>query len=238
MNVETTDTDNIVKISQKENIYTLTFNRSEYNIINSVLKPRLIRGASTNDSYTSIVFNAKSVKTLEQHRRDNLEKYGNKQMLISDVAQMLTTLSTQLSYLINKEGCSFLGYNTSDILVINDNIYIYTLSTYLLQIDSHSKLISISRPFSHMDALFSPEVLKITELPSYVHYKTVYFSLGLLMLNMLLQCNNYYLDYLQHSDVSILISAIDNHPIKYTKLYWCILRCLELRPEDRYILYL
>ena len=50
----------------------------------------------------------------------------------------------------------------------------------------------ISYPFSKEDFYVSPELLNLNELPSYVDYKTGYFSLGCLILYALLSDNDFY----------------------------------------------
>ena len=95
----------------------------------------------------------------------------------------------------------------------------------------------ISYPFSKEDFYVSPELLNLNELPSYVHYKTGYFSLGCLILYALLTDNDFYNKYLKEESNEINIETILNlHPIKNTKLYWLLSRCLIKDPKQRSIL--
>jgi hypothetical protein len=102
-------------------------------------------------------------------------------------------------------------------------------------------MIQISYPFSQNDFFISPELLKIKEIPSYIHYKTCYFSLGLFILYILTNNDEMYSEYLKgyENDRYIKISEwLETVHIKNTKLYFVLSRCLNKIPENRKILFI
>jgi hypothetical protein len=116
--------------------------------------------------------------------------------------------------------------------VINDKTFAFLGSKCVSELDETQTLISY--PFSHSDFFVSPELLKITDLPHYVHYKTAYFSLACLVIYTLMADDSFYFKYLQKEET--ILEFLNNHPIKHTKLYWLLSRCLDEEPEKRTIL--
>ena len=114
-----------VKIKKENNIYELEFNTSNYELVNSLLKTRIIQGGSTDQTYKRIYFKADQIKTLKQYKRDKKMTTGKNVLSVSDIAKLIRCLAIQLNYLIQKENCTILGYNPEYILVINDNIFAY-----------------------------------------------------------------------------------------------------------------
>ena len=94
----------------------------------------------------------------------------------------------------------------------------------------------ISCPFSPNNFFASPELIKIKEIPSFVHYKTAYFSLGLLIIYVLLGDDSFYFDFIEHNDIKTVLNSLNNHPIKDTRIYWLISRCLVEEPINRSII--
>jgi hypothetical protein len=223
-----------VKIINEKGIYTIEFKFSSYSLINSLIKTRIIQSGSTDGTYKTIIFKAQSVKTLDEYQNEHMKSQGKKNMLISNLAKMIRTLSTQLHYLIKQESSTIIGYNKSDIIVINDEKFAFLGSELVSTIDSG--MTTISSPFSTKDFFVSPELLKIKELPSKISFKTAYFSLGLLFVYMLLADDEFYIDYLNHKNPKIILELLNNNPVKNTRIYWLLSRCLLEQPKDRSIL--
>ena len=173
-----------VKILKKNDIYKIEFKTMQYELINSLLKTRIINGGSTDESYKFIYLKANKVITLKEYQNENKVKNGKLGILVSDAVKMLRSLVLQLNYLISKESCTILGYAPEEIIVINDEKFAYLGSELVAKIDEESNMAMISCPYSTSDFFVSPELLKIKELPSYVHFKTAYFSLALLIIYM------------------------------------------------------
>jgi serine/threonine protein kinase len=149
---------------------------------------------------------------------------------------MISNLSAQLSYLISKESQTIIGYSPENIIVLDGETFAFLDSELVAEIDPVGKeMATISCPFNVTDFFASPELLKITELPSYVHYKTSYFSLGCLLLYALTECKeDFYKEYFKDKSYECLTKL----HFKNTKLYWLLSRCLVEEPEKRSILFI
>jgi serine/threonine protein kinase len=220
----------------ENSIYKIHFHYAAYSLVSSLVKSRLIMGSSTDETYTTITFKAESVKTLKQYLQDNEVRTGKQSVLISDVSKMIRSLVMQLSYLITKTSSTIIGYTPENIIVINDEKFAFLGSDFVANFDEVTEMAMISCPFSPKDFFFSPEIIRIKEIPSYIHYKSSYFSLACLIIYALLGDDEFYKEYLRHKQIETIIEYIDNHPIKQTKIYWLLSRCLVEQPNNRSIL--
>jgi len=244
-----------VKIKKEHNIYQLEFKTSNYELIKSLLKTRIIQGGSTDETYKRIYFKADQVKTLKQYKHDKKMITGKRVLSVSDIAKLIRCLVTQLNYLIEIENHTVLGYNPEEILVINDTTFAYIGTELIEKIDEDTQQVMISCPYSPKDFFFSPELLAIKEIPSYIHFKTSYFSLGLLIIySALEEDEEFYSEYIKnkystnHNTHSIndntytinhnILNVLNNHPIKNTKIFWLLSRCLVEEAKDRSIILL
>ena len=225
------------KIYKLENsIYKISFRYTAYSLVNSLVKSRLIMGTSTDENYKTITFKAESVKTFRQYMHDYDVRTGKNALLVSDAAKMIRSLVNQLSYLLEKDSSTIIGYTPEELIVINDEKFAFLGSELVANFDEVTKYAIISYPFSSKDFFFSPEIIRIKEIPDYIHYKTSYFSLACLIIYALLGDNEFYSEYLRHKQIYKIIEYMDNHPIKHTKIYWLLSRCLVEEPINRSIL--
>lgn len=225
-----------VKILKENDSYKIEFKTMQYELINSLLKTRIITGGSTDDSYKFIYLKANKVITLKEYQNENKEKNGRLGILVSDAVKMLRSLVVQLNYLISNHACTILGYAPEEIIVINDEKFAYLGSELVAKIDEESNMAMISYPYSTSDFFVSPELLKIKELPSYVHFKTAYFSLALLIIYMLIGDREFYTEYLNHNHSENILTFLNNHPVKNSKFYWLLSRCLVEDAKERSII--
>lgn len=87
------------------------------------------------------------------------------------------------------------------------------------------------------EAFMSPELQRLLKdnnsnnnaLPLQVHFKTVYYSAAQLFIYFLLNVDHAPDDDADHAYLT---------PIKYTKLYWFLLRCLNPSPAERKYIYI
>jgi serine/threonine protein kinase len=219
-------------------IFKIKFHYSAYELVNSIIKSKTIKGSSTDETYKTITFKAKTVKTMKQYLHDYESITGKKGLLIPDAIKILNTLTTQLTVLLEKNFSTILGYNPREIIMINDETPAFLGSEFVANFDIETNLAMICCPFSPNDFFFSPEMLSIKELPSYVHYKTSYFSLACLIIYLLLGDNEFYKDYLNHKQCNKIMDVLNNHPIKDTKLYWLLSRCLVEDSKIRSIIFI
>lgn len=230
--------DNYVIYKKANSIYEIHFRYTAYSIVNSLIRSKLITGSSTNETYNRITFKAESVKTYSQFLSDYAVKIGRKELLVSDAVKLIRSLVTQLSYLLEKEFSTILGYNPEEIIVINDEKFAFLGSELVSNFDVNTEQAMISCPFLPTDFFFSPEILKITELPAYVNYKISYFSLGCLVIYSILGDDDFYKEYLMHKQPLKILEELNNHPIKNTKIYWLLSRCLVEEPKNRSIIFI
>jgi hypothetical protein len=215
------------------NIFRIEFKKPNPILILSIQKN--IRGATCSHDYQLLTFKACSVEMFKQNKT---KKPG-----IKMVANMVFSLSSQLKYMIDEYSYTFLGFNTENIMVIDGSKFLCLDIELMNEIDEQSTT-TIFSPFKSTDFFFSPEFKKASKLPLTIHYKTVYFSLGCLLLYVLLSYDNaFYQEYLMNTEFDenmeqIFEKYLKNHPIKETKLYWLIIRCLVEEPEKRSILFI
>lgn len=242
-NIKIININDNIKIINDKSIYKIDFKYSSYSLIRSILKANIIQGGSTDEYYKSIKFKAESVKTLKEYMKEKTQLHSRKGLLISDTAKIIRSLVSQLEYLIRSESGTFLGYNPHDIIVINDEKFAFLGSELIANIvpggSEGNEMAMISCPFSPNNFFISPELFLVKELPYYIHYKTAYFSLGLLTIYILLGDDEFYKDYIKSkSDTKSILNTLNNHPVKNTRLYWLLSRCLVEEPIKRSIILL
>lgn len=208
--------------------YIIQFKCPAYALIQSLLKTRIIPGASTDDQYRTLTFKARSVVPLTKVPLP---------LPIVTVARMLPVLAQQLNHLIRVQSRTIYGLAPSDIVLINDTIPAFLGSDWVAPLDPEGgDLAMISCPFVATECFFSPEVLRIRQLPTSIHYKTAYASLGLWMVYLLLGDDVFYRDYIRHKRLDQCLHALQSHPVYQTKLYGFLSRCLVEDPQQRCLL--
>ena len=229
--------DNFKIIEDKNtSIFRIDFLYPSAILINSLLKTRIIQGGMASDDYQTLKFKAISVKSLKQFQEEKTRKQGTSRFNINETASLIANLSSQLQYLITKETRTIIGYTPENIIIINDTKFAFLGSDLFAEIEENNNVL-LSYPFSTNDFFVSPELLKIKELPSYTHYKIAYFSLACLVIYVLLSDDEFYTEYLNNTLPSKILNYLNLHPIKDTKLYYLLSRCLDEVSENRSILF-
>lgn len=223
----------ITKNKETNSTYTIFFycNTNNEPLIKSITKTKILLGTTTTSQYKTLTFKATSVKTLKSYKGSLNKSAMN--MRYEDMLTLVKHLSCQLDFLINQYGKTFLGYNPENVIVIDENKFIYLTSDFLSNIDSKTNQITITCPFSKDDFFHSPELEKIKEIPSKVHFKTSYYSLAYLLIYTLIPNIN-----LQQNIEQNIEKILDTLPFKDTKLYHLIKRCLAIDPAKRSILFI
>ena len=231
------------KIIQEEN-NTFAIQFSNYNseaIIKSITKTRIILGATATDNFQTLIFKASSVKSLQQFKEELFQITGSHSLPPNLVAKLAADLGRQFSYLIGQYGMTIIGIAPENIIVINETNFIYLSCEYLEKIDQNNDTFMICFPVEPSAFYAAPELLNVTELPSYVNYKTSYFSFGCLLLYALLENNEFYNEYIKETNTlrhKKIIEYLNRLSISGTKLYWFIERCLVIEPENRSIFFI
>ena len=219
---------NIVEGPHK-GIFKINFAYPSRALINSLIKTKIIQGGTATDDYKTLQFKANTVTTLIKHSKNT-----NKVPLAT---QMTSSLATQLNYLIVAESRTIIGYAPENIIIINGKKSAFIGSEWVVEIEG--ELFQLSYPFGPSDFFVSPELFRVKELPSYVHYKTAYFSLACLIAHVLLgEEHEYYQEYLKSKNPETILTYLTNHSINGTKLYWLLSRCLIDDPRKRSILFI
>ena len=163
-----------IKIKQLKNKFQIDFEYNYEIILNSILNPNLLLGSMvTNDSHT-LTFNANKVTKFNP----------NEHIYMEMIYKMIYQLGKQIEYLIIKENVSVFDFSQDDIYMIDDNFFYFPSIEDILPI--RNSYLYITYPFSHEKLITSPELNEITEIPSEVHYKTIYYSLGCFFLYLFL----------------------------------------------------
>jgi hypothetical protein len=219
-----------LKISKNtNNIFRIELKRINPVLLLSLTK--FVKGSTCSDDYLLLTFKAFSVEMLN--------KKSSGKTSICMAANMAATLGGQMQELF-RYSVTFLGFNTENIIVVNDCIFLCLDIELMREIDEQNN-VTIFTPFTSGDFFFSPEIKCATKLPLTVHYKTAYFSLACLLLYVLLSYDDaFYREYLIGSlnMQEIFKKYLENHTTKDTKLYWLIERCLVEEPARRSILFI
>ena len=218
--------------------FTIFFDSYNEALIKSLLKTRIILGATTTDKYRSLTFKATSVLTFFDFQKE-LERENKSLKLTYNLALKMThNLVTQLNYLITQFSKTFLGFSPKNLIIIDKIKFIYLCDEFLLDIikngENGEKLL-IKSPFTHNDFFLAPELFSVKEIPSFVNYKVSYFSLGYLILYTLLGHDGDSEDLPEKDKITHRMSTLI---IKNTKLYWLLERCLVEEPKNRSILFI
>lgn len=220
------------KITQNDRnsqLYCIEFVHSSPILCNSLVKTKILKGATITDDYKQIIFKAYSVQMYNE--------FGKGIHLASIIAG---SLGAQLKYLYDAYGVTINGFNIENVMILDGNKAAFLENELIAEIDNES-YISIHHRFMVSDFFFSPEMKRVIKLPEKVHYKTAYFSLGCLLLHALLGeeiFDVFYQEYLLDSEDLVIKKYLDLCPIRETKLYWLICRCLVQEPEKRSILFI
>jgi len=208
-------------IYKNESLFTIEFPISSQSLINSIIKTKQIIGLTINDDYKLLTFRASSIKSLRKFlsKRENIT-YEN-------TLKLICCLTKQVHYLITMEHECFYEYIIENVIVIDDDKFIYLSNEDLLKFTKSNK-IKFTKPFGRQ-GFVSPEVLKINIIPSELNYKTIYYSLGALAVYFLFDKNI--------NNKELLLEEILK-PIEGTKLFGLLIRCLYEEPERRTIIYI
>ena len=232
-----------------KNKYTVFFDKSNKLLIESI--GIIIKNIIISEDYSSFYYYAHSVKTFSEYVNNLFEKIQiNRHYMPQETLIKLShNIITQLKFLLSK-GYGFFSYNINDIIII-DNMFISLSSDLLYPIINDTYHIGI--PFDKSRLLLSPELQQITEIPCSVHFKSTYYSVGLLLMycytinkinneNMVINSkhdtNNiklYNLLLNTEKDINALLKSTIIYNTKIGKL---IERCLENDFTKRNIIYI
>ena len=161
------------------NEFTYSLNiHGEYSEIVYDTIQKLIKTAHLDYDTNTILFSAEYVTPFKKYLLDQ----KNKQMSHSKCIKIIDDLSKQLFYL-NKLGYGFYGFDIEDILTI-DNTFIFCSTKHLLPLENGDIIFMhpIFKPY-----FSNPEIFQLRVLPSKINHKCIYYSLGSLIVFLLLK---------------------------------------------------
>lgn len=160
----------------------------------------------------------KNIKPLSLFYKEGLINVTNIQFLIQDMVRIIKNLESK--------GKTLVSINLNDIIVIDERFFIFINEFKVCNMcaEPNHALTYMPIPTSNY---ISPEILsnKLI-LPLMFHYKSCYWSLGALALDLLFE---YKID--KNYDWSKLRNKIKS--IKFTPIYNFLLRCLEKELNNR-----
>jgi len=228
--------DNFQIIQNKNNNFVIHFTSYSESLIKSITKTGLIIGATVTDDYQTLMVKALTCKPFNQFK-----VRGGPKIPANLVAKMAADLGRQFYYLMSKYNVTIMGFNMENVFVINDIDFIYLSSEFFKEVDIYNETLMITYPMTKNDFYIAPELLEIKELPCHVHFKTGYFSFGCLLLYALTGNNEFYEEYLKEEPTirhEKICEYLNKLPIKNTKLYGLVERCLVEEPENRSIVFM
>lgn len=175
----------------------------------------------------AIIFKALRVESFTQFKERHYKINNSKILPYNLILNIIYSLSKQISYLLNNESKCFYKLDISKILVIDDCKFIYLSYEDLKDVKENK--IYIYSPISTNSDYLSPELNFAKSIPILVNYKTIFYSLGLLILHL---CN------LETPSCSPVSTCKGAECIKDTKLYYFLERCLLDEPEKRFLIYI
>ena len=234
--------------------FTIRFNSHNEALIRSFVKTNILLGTTISDHYKTVLFNAVTVKTLsqlsQQQSKQSKQSPQTKKAVITyeTIGKMIFHLSSQLKYLIENYNMCFVGYSPDNIIIIDDTHFVYIPNTEQL-CEIEDEHITITYPFSPYDFYQSPETYSIKEIPSKIHYKSIYYSLASLIVDYLYKNRHVYdevegeIVYSTTNDSTINSkinpkTILEKLPIVGTKLYYLLKRCLVTEVKNRSLLYI
>jgi len=220
-----TDEFSVYKNNKDTTFFTIEFQENSESLINSLIKTKLLIASSIDDEYKSISFRASSIKSLKKFilKSENVN-YEN-------ALKIILSLSKQFQYLIIKEHKCFYEYIIENIIVIDDEKFIYLSNEDLLELSKSTNKIQFVKPFNR-EGFISQELFKINSIPSELNYKTIYYSLGALIVHFLFDKNINDKNGL-NCDINEILK-----PIEGTKLFGLLSRCLFEEANSRTIIYI
>jgi hypothetical protein len=226
---------NIYMDKKKHSLFKIT-NKNNHNCLSlfySIVKPIIVNSATIvnssndNNNNTSLIIKTMLIKTFNQFKEEQKTVNGSYKLPYTTILNIIICLSKQLSYLLEIETKCFYNFDPDNILVVDDCKFLYLSTEYLKDIKNNN--LYIYNPIKKNIGYLSPELHNVSSIPIIIHYKTIFYSLGLFIINNLV-------DHLTNNDIQeVLLDCIEN--IRGTKLYYFLERCLQDEPTKRFLIY-
>lgn len=177
---------------------------------------KIIEEKKENDSMKRFTIKAESIIPLKEFLKKNKNK-----LPYNICMDFLYNIGNQIQTLERFDlGIPFIDID--DIIVVDDKKFLFLNDQKMGDIKLQK--IQINNP-PKKSLFFSPELKSIKKIPSSISYKCSFYSLA----SLIVYC---------YLNTPLESENIENQlkPIYTTKLYWALLRMLEINPEKRYYL--
>ena len=131
--------------------------------------------------------------------------------------KLMNDISTQI-FLLKNLGYGITHFDIDDIIIIDDDFLFINPGKIVKE---QSKKLYIDKIIKK-NKFISPEIDNLESIPNKIHYKTSIYSLALICIYCLTKKN------IKDNPLGLI------DYIYGTKLYWCIERCLEQKPMNRF----
>ena len=179
----------------QDGLYCFRYSYENSSLIRSVTK--LIKHAIVSSDYKQLQFKAVRVSRVSSS------------LDLGQTLQLIYCLATQIKHLVLTERKCFYTITPEHIYMIDD-VFVYMCDDHLMDIDQNDHIQLYGWIDPDDDEFLSPELLLV---PKTVHYKTIYYSLALLVKRLYIQWETSY------------------------KLSQMLRRCICECPEERSIIY-
>jgi len=210
-----------VKI-QKNNTHSFTIHSSYNNYFKKSLE--VLNIDSDNDAVsTKINIQTESFISL----RNYIDNKPDKLLELFDVTFMIQDIVNQIQYLeTNNKTIPF--FSIDDFFILNNNSCIFIGLDKVCDYNTSGNFKIQEVLKKRTDDFFSPELTAIKQIPTTIHYKSCYYSLGILLLKTFINVE------IKNNDEFHEKSKI----IYGLSCYWFIQNTISKNSKDRYILFI
>ena len=165
-----------------------------------------------------------------------------------NMVPVILCIFEQIKYL-ESIGFGFSFLEKSDVKKINKKLFVISNYKNILFLEKDSHIISIPFSKTNPEIYYSPELQNITALPCRIPKQSMYYSIASFVIDMLFHVNISLIHEFEdlrfihdplfvNEKYHVLQNTMDLlHPIRYTKLYWLLVRLLHQEPRKRIFLY-
>ena len=213
-----------MKITKENNNYSLEIHENFQGLKKFILEVFSLHKLSVKANQSGIIqINAKSIQPLSLF----LNKKQNK--LTYNLSVLLAHHLKLFIELAENDNKTLTYLDLDDIVVIDEKTFLFVNYVKMVPLLENNTT-KVFEPVNKKIDFISPELQKVKELPSTIHSRSVYFSLGLLVVFCLfgekIAVN-------EKTDFKKLLPLI-----YYTPLYWFIIRSLEIEPWARSLVFM
>tara|TARA_B110000285_G_scaffold222577_1_gene276943 strand:- start:201 stop:860 length:660 start_codon:yes stop_codon:yes gene_type:complete len=211
----------VVKI-QKNNTHSFTIHSSSNNYFKKSLEVLNIH-SENDDVSTKINIQLESFVSL----RNYIDNKPDKLLEIFDVTFMIQDIVNQIQHLENNNK-TIPFFSIDDFFILNKNSCLFVGLDKVCDYNTSGNFKIQEILKKKKDSFFSPEINAIKQIPTTIHYKSCYYSLGIMLLKIFID-----IDIKNIDDFYEKAKIIHGLPC-----YWFIRNAISKNSKDRYILFI